>query len=226
MTAALMEANELTRHIGDVKALRGVTLSVAEGEYLAVTGASGSGKSTLLSILGLMDRPTSGTYLLDGVDTIELSHQQRTQLRAETIGFIFQEFHLLPQRSVLDNVAMGMLYLNPHRAEREKAACKALERVGLADRIWDDPAVLSGGERQRVAIARAIAAQRRLLLCDEPTGNLDTENSQRILEILDGLHEDGLSILIVTHDPIVANHAHRRVTIEDGILSQDSTWEQ
>ena len=226
MTAALIEANELTRHIGDVKALRGVTLSVAEGEYLAVTGASGSGKSTLLSILGLMDRPTSGTYLLDGVDTIELSHQQRTQLRAETIGFIFQEFHLLPQRSVLDNVAMGMLYLNPHRAEREKAACKALERVGLADRIWDDPAVLSGGERQRVAIARAIAAQRRLLLCDEPTGNLDTENSQRILEILDGLHADGLSILIVTHDPIVANHAHRRVTIEDGILSQDSTWEQ
>ncbi|MGL5406397.1 MAG: ABC transporter ATP-binding protein [Propionibacteriaceae bacterium] len=223
--SALIEATELTRHIGDVKALRGVTLSVAEGEYLAVTGSSGSGKSTLLSILGLMDRPTSGTYLLDGIDTIELSHQQRTQLRAETIGFIFQEFHLLPQRSVLDNVAMGMLYLNPDRAEREKAACKALKRVGLADRIWDDPAVLSGGERQRVAIARAIAAQRRLLLCDEPTGNLDTENSQRILEILDGLHEDGLSILIVTHDPIVANHAHRRVTIEDGILSQDSTWE-
>lgn len=222
MTVSLIDAVGLTRQIGEVHALRGVDLHVDQGEYVAITGPSGSGKSTLLSILGLLDRPTTGSYQLCGVDTVALDHGGRTRFRAEMVGFIFQEFHLLAARSVLDNVALGMLYVQRDRAGRETAAMSALERVGLAGRAWDDPAVLSGGERQRVAIARAIAADRRVLLCDEPTGNLDSENSQRILDILTHLHDDGLSILVVTHDPVVAAHAQRRVTLVDGQIAEDS----
>lgn len=220
----LIEVSDLQRHIGDVQALRGIDLSVAHGEHVAVTGPSGSGKSTLLAVLGLMDKPTSGTYLLDGVDTGTLSHHQRTHLRAQTIGFVFQDFHLLPARSVLDNVAMGSLYVNRDRRQREALAQAALERVGLHSRAYDDPAVLSGGERQRVAIARAVAAPRRLLLCDEPTGNLDSTNSERILDILDDLHASGLTVVVVTHDPVVAERAARQIRLADGRVVEDTAW--
>lgn len=203
-----------------VNALRGVNLTVNEGEYLAIIGPSGSGKSTMLNTLGLLDRPSTGTYRLDGIATGELSEDERADLRGRAIGFVFQSFHLLPNRSVLDNVVLATAYAGVHKDERVPLALRALERVGLSHRTGFFPTTLSGGERQRVAIARAVSTSPRLLLADEPTGNLDRENSQRIMELFDDLSHEGLTIVMITHDAHVAEVAGRRVRIADGHLTE------
>ncbi len=203
-----------------VDALRGVSLRVDPGEYVSIIGPSGSGKSTLLNILGLLDRPTSGEYLLDGVPTGSASESVRSGLRGGRIGFVFQSFHLLPQRTVLDNVLLATLYSGVPRGEREERARTALERVHLTHRTTFHPTTLSGGERQRVAVARAIVAAPHLLLADEPTGNLDSTNSAEVMDLFDELHGDGLTLAVITHDPVVSARAQRRVRIADGRLEE------
>ncbi len=203
-----------------VYALRNVDLRVSSGEYVAIVGPSGSGKSTLLNVLGLLDRPSSGRFLLDGVDVSSLGDGDRAALRAARLGFIFQSFHLLPHRSALENVMFGGLYRGIPRRERRARAIEALDRVGVAHRASFRPSRLSGGERQRVAVARALSVAPSLLLCDEPTGNLDSANTESILHLFDGLLDDGLTIVVITHDPSVARHAQRRVSIIDGRLRE------
>jgi putative ABC transport system ATP-binding protein len=203
-----------------VPALKPCDLEVAPGERLAIMGPSGSGKSTLLNVAGLLDRPTQGTYELDGIDTGSLRERDRTALRAQRIGFVFQSFQLLPYRSAEDNVLLAMLYSPARRTDRRKLARQALERVGLADRLHALPGTLSGGEQQRVAIARGLVNRPSLLLCDEPTGNLDSATGASVLSLLDELHADGLTIIVITHDARVAAHAERMVTISDGVLSE------
>ena len=203
-----------------VHALRGVDLVVRTGDHLAIVGASGSGKSTLLNVLGLLDRPTGGAYLLDGIDTAGLSDRERAAVRGRRVGFVFQSFHLLSHRSVEENVMLAELYRGGSRAGRLDRAVDALERVGLGHRIGFLPTRLSGGERQRVAIARAIVGRPSLLLCDEPTGNLDSENTSSVLELFDQLRDSGLTILVITHDADVAAHARRVVRMVDGRLHE------
>ncbi|MBB5786830.1 putative ABC transport system ATP-binding protein [Jiangella mangrovi] len=202
-----------------VEAVKDVDLTVAEGEYLSIIGPSGSGKSTLLHLLGLLDRPSHGTYRLDGVDVSTLSERRRTRVRGERIGFVFQAFHLLPHRTVLENVELAMIYLRVPRRERTARATATLERVGLGHRLDFDPITLSGGERQRVAIARALVAQPSLLLADEPTGNLDSGNAASVLDLFDELHAEGLTLAVITHDDGVSARAQRRVRIVDGVMS-------
>ncbi|MFB7936869.1 ABC transporter ATP-binding protein [Streptomyces sp. NPDC004779] len=202
-----------------VIALRPCDLTVERGDFLAVVGPSGSGKSTFLNIAGLLDTPTSGTYLLDGIDTGRLRDADRTALRGLRIGFVFQSFHLLPQRSALENVALALVYDGTPRRERADRARRALQQVGLGHRVDSLPTRLSGGERQRVAIARALVTRPSLLLCDEPTGNLDTANADSVLALLEDLHRDGMTVLVITHDPLVAARAESMVTIRDGVLS-------
>ena len=203
-----------------VQALDGVDLTVAAGEYVSVVGPSGSGKSTLLHVLGLLDRPTEGDYLLDGVPTSTTSERRRAELRGGRIGFVFQQFHLLPHRSVLDNVLLATLYSGVPRAEREERARAALERVGMGHRLDAGPTTLSGGERQRVAVARAVVTAPSLLLADEPTGNLDSASSAAVLDLFDELHAAGLTLVVITHDPVVSARAQRRVRISDGLLAE------
>ncbi|MEU7582271.1 ABC transporter ATP-binding protein [Streptomyces sp. NPDC041068] len=200
-----------------VRALKPCHIRVHPGEYVTVTGPSGSGKSTFLNIAGLLDTPTQGTCLLDGTDTTTLSERDRTALRGGRIGFVFQSFHLVPHRSAVENVMLGMLY-NPAvaRHERTSLARDALVRVGLGHRLDAVPTRLSGGERQRVAIARALAAAPSLLLCDEPTGNLDTATAAAVLDLLDSLHQDGMTLVVITHDRAVADRGDRRLHIKDG----------
>ncbi|MFJ6076292.1 ABC transporter ATP-binding protein [Streptomyces sp. NPDC093065] len=208
-----------------VHALRDVDLTVRRGEHLSVIGPSGSGKSTLLNTLGLLDRPTSGSYWLDGVLTNTLGDLERTALRGSRIGFVFQSFHLLPYRTVDENVMLAEVYRAPHpgreRATRAERARQALARVGLGHRFGFLPGRLSGGERQRVAIARALMGDPALLLCDEPTGNLDSENTESVLALFDRLRSQGMTLLVITHDDAVSACASRRVRIHDGRLSQE-----
>ncbi|MBP0452026.1 ABC transporter ATP-binding protein [Kitasatospora sp. RG8] len=210
-----------------VTALQPCDLAVEPGEYVTVTGPSGSGKSTFLNIAGLLDTPTTGRYLLDGIDTGALPDGDRTALRGRRIGFVFQSFHLLPHRSAAENVALAMLYTSaPGRrgaAERRERARSALVQVGLGHRLDALPTRLSGGERQRVAIARALVGQPSLLLCDEPTGNLDTATAESVLALLDELHAEGLTVLLITHDPQVAARGRRTVAIRDGVLREVAT---
>ncbi|MFI8533628.1 ABC transporter ATP-binding protein [Streptomyces aquilus] len=202
-----------------VRALHPADLTVRAGDYLTVVGPSGSGKSTLLNLLGLLDRPTSGTLTFAGVDVAGLPERARTALRGRRIGFVFQEFHLLPYRSALENVALARLYVTDRAADRVRAATDALERVGLGHRLDASPTTLSGGERQRVAIARALVNEPDLLLCDEPTGNLDSVTAATVMDLLGDLNEAGVTVIVITHDPAVAARAHRRITILDGRLS-------
>jgi putative ABC transport system ATP-binding protein len=215
-----LSAVSRTFQAGDVPvpALRDVTLRIERGEYLSIVGPSGSGKSTLLNVVGLLDRPTAGAYRLEGTDVGTLTEAERTFVRGRTIGFVFQAFHLLPHRTVVENVALAMLYARTNRDERTDRALDALDRVGLGHRTEFRPVQLSGGERQRVAIARAIVGRPSLLLCDEPTGNLDSASSATILELFDELRRDGLTLVVITHDPDVSNHAERRVSMMDGTL--------
>jgi putative ABC transport system ATP-binding protein len=200
-------------------ALQPCNLSIGRGEYVTVAGPSGSGKSTLLNLIGLLDGPTEGTYELDGVDTGALPERDRTALRARRIGFVFQAFHLLPRWSAAENIMLGMVYTGvPHR-RRGALAWELLSKVGLAHRATAPAGQLSGGERQRVAIARALANRPSLLLCDEPTGNLDSANSQRVLGLLDDLHRDGITVIVVTHDVNVAAHGQRTIRILDGVVA-------
>lgn len=206
-----------------VEAVRHTTLTVNDGEYVSIVGPSGSGKSTLLHLLGCLDRPTDGTYRLRGIDVGALPDRKRTALRGREIGFVFQAFHLLATRTVLDNVITGMLYNRTPRRNRRAQATEALERVGLGHRIGFTPTKLSGGERQRVAIARAIAAGPSLLLCDEPTGNLDTATTESLLDLFDELRTDGLTLIVITHDATVSRHADRRIEIIDGVIAEAGT---
>jgi putative ABC transport system ATP-binding protein len=203
-----------------VPALRPADLSVARGEYVTVVGPSGSGKSTLLNVTGLLDRPTEGRYELDGIDVGTMPEKRRATVRATRIGFVFQAFHLLLYRTATENVALALLYGGVPIKQRTAAARAALDRVGLAHRAEALPATMSGGERQRVAIARALVHGPSLLLCDEPTGNLDSGTAASVLDLFDGLHADGMTIMMITHDPNVAIRGERTVTIRDGVLHE------
>jgi putative ABC transport system ATP-binding protein len=224
----LIEIAGLTRQydVGGtvVHALRGVDLTVHEGESVAVIGPSGSGKSTLLHLIGLLDRPTAGTYRLGGTDTARLSDDQRARLRNRAIGFVFQSFNLVSAESALDNVAAPLGYAGVRRSERLARARQALDQVGLADRYRHRPNQLSGGQRQRVAIARALVTRPPLLLADEPTGNLDSGSGADVLGLLDELRTSGLTVVTITHDPDIAAHADRVVRIADGQVVPEE-WE-
>ncbi|MFC4627101.1 ABC transporter ATP-binding protein [Promicromonospora alba] len=203
-----------------VEALKPVQLQVYGGEHVAIVGPSGSGKSTLLNLLGLLDEPTTGTYLLDGQDTSTMKEAKRTRLRADKIGFVFQSFHLIQHRTATENVAIPLVYQGIPGRRRRAVAQQKLKAVGLGHRLDAFPTTLSGGERQRVAIARALATEPSLLLCDEPTGNLDTDTTYAILATLDELRSQGLTLLVITHDMEVAARAERIVTIRDGQLHE------
>jgi putative ABC transport system ATP-binding protein len=205
-----------------VQALRGVSLSIASGEYLAITGPSGSGKSTLLNILGCLDRPSSGEYFFDGQPVQALDDFGLAEVRNRRIGFVFQSFNLLPKYSARKNVELPLAYAGAARGERRTRALTALGSVGLADRVDHRPSELSGGERQRVAIARALVGRPSVLLADEPTGNLDTRVGQEIMKIIEDLNRSaGLTVIVVTHDPAIAERCRRRVRIVDGRIGQD-----
>ncbi len=212
---------EKTYHVGevDVPVLRGVSLTVRRGELLAMTGASGSGKSTLMNILGCLDRPSTGQYWLDGQEVTRLSLEERALLRNRKLGFVFQNFNLLPRTSALENVAMPLAYMHAHQglSDGRARARKLLDRVGLANRADHQPSQLSGGQQQRVAIARALINEPQLLFADEPTGNLDSRTSVEILQMFQQLNkDDGLTIILVTHEPDVARYAQRIVHLKDG----------
>ncbi|WP_326557158.1 ABC transporter ATP-binding protein [Micromonospora sp. NBC_01796] len=203
------------------EALKPCELFVEAGQYVTVVGPSGSGKSTLLNILALLDRPTTGTYELDGIHTELLAESDRTALRGHRIGFVFQAFQLLPHRTAVENVAMAMVYKGVPSSSRRRRAIQALDKVGLSHRLGYLPSRLSGGERQRVAIARGLVTEPSLLLCDEPTGNLDSANAEAILGLFDKLWAGGMTLVVVTHDPTVANRGQRRLEIVDGRIISD-----
>ncbi|MFF4199058.1 ABC transporter ATP-binding protein [Nonomuraea sp. NPDC001831] len=204
-----------------VRALDAVSMRVGRGDHVAVMGPSGSGKSTLLNVLGLLDRPDSGSYRLDGAETTTLPDRVRTRLRGERIGFVFQSFHLLAHRTVVENVMLAELYTRRPRKGRRERALAALDRVGLGHRTAFAPGRLSGGERQRTAIARALMGSPSLLLCDEPTGNLDSRNTEAVLDLFDELRRQGLTIVVITHEQEVGARAERRVRITDGVLVEE-----
>jgi ABC-type lipoprotein export system ATPase subunit len=215
----LVELRGISRTYGSdppVHALRAVDLTIRAGEWLAIVGPSGSGKSTLLNILGCLDRPTAGTYLIEGINASELSDDQRTALRASRIGFVFQTFHLLGHRTALENVMLAEVYAQGSRSGRRERALKALERVGMGHRADFLPTKLSGGEQQRVAIARALLGSPKLMLCDEPTGNLDSANTESLLALFDELALQGLTFVVITHDEHVASHARHIIRMVDG----------
>jgi len=204
-----------------VRALDGVSLTVERGDFLAVMGASGSGKSTLMNIIGALDAPTDGTYLLDGIDVAELSDDELSVVRNEKIGFIFQSFNLIPRTSALANVELPLIYRGVGRAERRRRALAALTAVGLAQRVDHRPNELSGGQQQRVAIARALVTEPALLLADEPTGNLDSRSTEDVLALLSRVHAEGRTIVLITHEEAVAARADRIITMFDGRIEGD-----
>ena len=206
----------------EVRALAALDLEIGAGEFVAVTGPSGSGKSTLMHLLGLLDRPSSGQLMLGGADTAALSDRQRAGLRNRHLGFVFQSFNLLGRHSALENVALPLAYAGIGRRERERRAAIALTSVGLADKARSTPAQLSGGQQQRISIARALVGEPDVILADEPTGNLDSVASGEILDIFDGLHASGLTVVVVTHEPAVAAHAGRILSFRDGHLVGDT----
>jgi putative ABC transport system ATP-binding protein len=226
-TAPLIELRGITKVYGageaEVRALRGVDLTITAGEFVAIMGPSGSGKSTVMNVLGCLDTPTSGTFLFEGVDVGRLDHDQRALLRRNYLGFVFQGYNLLPRTTALENVELPLIYKGLPRVERQRMALEALEKVGLSHRADHDPSQLSGGQQQRVAIARALAGGPDVILADEPTGNLDTERSREIMDLLSGLNKtENITIVMVTHEEDMAEYARRLVSFVDGHIEQDT----
>ncbi len=204
-----------------IDALKSITISINKGEYVAFMGPSGSGKSTLMNIIGCLDTPTGGTYILNGKDVSNMSENELAEIRNKEIGFVFQTFNLLPRSTSLENVALPLIYAGVSKTDREERALQALTNVGLGDRAKHKPNELSGGQRQRVAIARALVNNPSIILADEPTGNLDTKTSYEIMELFDQLHRKGNTIIMVTHEDDIAHYAHRIVRLRDGLVESD-----
>jgi len=223
--AKVIEINEIVKNyqVGSVivRALRSVSLNIDKNEYVAIMGPSGSGKSTLMNILGCLDTPTKGTYILSGTDVSKMEDDKLAEIRNKEIGFVFQTFNLLPRYTALENVTLPLIYAGIPRHEREAHAIKTLEEVGLADRMHHKPNELSGGQRQRVAIARALVNNPAIILADEPTGNLDSKTSYDIMGLLDKIHDNGNTVILVTHEEDIARHAHRIIKLMDGEVSMD-----
>lgn len=225
----LVEVHDLrkTYQLGEteVHALRGVSVSIHPGDFVAIMGASGSGKSTFMNIVGCLDKPTSGRYLLEGIDVSALTKKELARIRNQKIGFVFQGFNLLGRTTALENTELPMLYSRTNKKDRERRAREALAQVGLADRAPHFPSQLSGGQQQRVAIARALVNQPRMLLADEPTGNLDSRTSVEVMEIFQKLNASGLTIILVTHEPDIAQFAKREIVFRDGQIRRDDVVE-
>jgi putative ABC transport system ATP-binding protein len=224
--SAVIQLQQIKRSfkIGDVEvqALRGVDLTINKGEYVALMGPSGSGKSTLMNILGCLDTPSSGKYWLNGNDVSEMEDDELAEIRNKEIGFVFQTFNLLARSTALDNVALPLVYAGLSRGERNERAMQALTNVGLADRVDHKPNELSGGQRQRVAIARALINTPSIILADEPTGNLDTKTSYEIMELMEQIHQQGNTVIVVTHEEDIARRAKRIVRLRDGVIESDT----
>jgi len=204
-----------------VKVLKGIDLQIEKGEYVALMGPSGSGKSTLMNLLGCLDTPTAGSYLLSGHDVSNMSDDELAEIRNKEIGFVFQTFNLLPRTTALDNVALPMVYAGATKTQRTKRAQEVLTEVGLADRMDHRPNQLSGGQRQRVAVGRALVNKPSIILADEPTGNLDSKTSLEIMALFDAIHAQGNTVIVVTHEEEVAQHAHRVIRLRDGLVESD-----
>ncbi|HUN15836.1 MAG TPA: ABC transporter ATP-binding protein [Saprospiraceae bacterium] len=230
MQQYIIKTNALSKiyKMGDeiVTALKSVDLAISKNDYVALMGPSGSGKSTLMNLIGCLDSPTAGDYYLNGVNVSQMSDTDLAEVRNKEIGFVFQTFNLLPRMSALENVAMPLVYAGKSKAERESKAQKVLEQVGLGDRMYHKPNELSGGQRQRVAIARALVNDPAIILADEPTGNLDSKTSLEIMRILKDIHTAGNTIILVTHEPDIAEHAHRIIRMRDGLIESDNVMEE
>ena len=212
----MIDVINLKKSFGEVEVLKGIDITINKGDIVAIIGPSGSGKTTLMNIIGCLDRPTSGTYELAGENVLKLKDRELSDLRLKSIGFVFQSFQLMPRESAVENVALPLSYAGVRKKERRDRATKALERVGLGDRVNFRPTQLSGGQKQRVAIARAMVNHPKILLADEPTGALDSKSGEQIMELFDSLNEEGVTIVMITHDPKIAAKAKRIIRIIDG----------
>ena len=227
MSSMALEMNDIVKTYAmesvEVQALRGLSMSLATNEYVAIMGPSGSGKSTLMNIIGCLDTPTSGSYKLEGEDVSALNDNELAEIRNRKIGFVFQTFNLIARSDVFHNVELPLIYSGIYQAQRKKIAEEALEAVGLSDRMKHTPSELSGGQRQRVAIARALVNKPSLILADEPTGNLDSATGREIMEIFAQLHRNGNTIMLVTHEDEMARHAQRIIRLRDGVIEKETT---
>jgi len=225
MAQPIIEIKNITRDfpLGNeiVHVLKGIDLHINKGEYVALMGPSGSGKSTLMNLLGCLDTPTGGTYILNGKQVSEMEDEELAEIRNKEIGFVFQTFNLMPRTTALDNVALPMVYAGFSKSERNERATEVLTQVGLSDRMDHKPNQLSGGQRQRVAVARALVNKPSIILADEPTGNLDSKTSLEIMTLFDDIHANGNTVILVTHEEDVAQHAHRIIRLRDGVVESD-----
>lgn len=225
MAQPIIEIKNITRDfpLGNeiVNVLKGIDLNINKGEYVALMGPSGSGKSTLMNLLGCLDTPTGGTYILNGKHVSEMQDEELAEIRNKEIGFVFQTFNLMPRTTALDNVALPMVYAGFSKSDRNERATEVLTQVGLSDRMDHKPNQLSGGQRQRVAVARALVNKPSIILADEPTGNLDSKTSLEIMTLFDDIHANGNTVILVTHEEDVAQHAHRIIRLRDGVVESD-----